>query len=320
MKKEFSMVVIGELTLDDILKFDQPPLIDCPGGAALYAIGGAFMWRRDRMGFVTRKGCDFDLSVVEAATEGLVDMSGVIAMKEYNIHLWNLFDRMDHRYFIYQRWGSSDAVMAPYPEDIPEKYLCGSEAFLVAAVAVKWQREIIRCLPDDAIVMVDPHFDGMYKSDNEAWFELLHKITIFSPSEEEFIRFFDIDKKDDLANYVPYMRKIAEYGSTVVCVKVGARGVLTYDRNKDECWHLPAYQDSKIVDVTGCGDTFAGGFLSDYLDSRDAYQATMHGIISSSMNIERLGSMSNFEIENQDVVARYEMFNKQFDREKQRVY
>ena len=305
--KDFSIVVVGQLTLDDIVPFDSAVQFDCPGGAALYAAGGAYLWRRDHIGLVTRKGCDFDLSVVQRAAADLIDMRGVIAIDTPNIHIWNMFDRKGHRYFITQRWGGKDDTMAPIPEDIPCEYYGGTKSFLIPAYPIKWQAEVIRSMPDDAVVLVDPHLDGIYPENRELWDELLKKINIFLPSEDELIRFFGIEKQEDISSYIPYLREIASEGPEVVCVKIGPRGVLAYDKRCDKCWQVPAY-NSKIVDVTGCGDAFCGGFLSSYVQDSDVYRAALCGSVSSSFNIEQLGSMGNFAVNVEDVQLRYKEF------------
>lgn len=306
-EKQYSIVVVGQLTLDDIVPFDRAVMLDCPGGAALYAAGGAYLWRRDRIGLVTRKGCDFDLDVVKQAAADRIDMKGVIAMETPNIHIWNMFDRKGHRYFITQRWGGKDEKMAPVPQDIPQEYIDGGQSFLIPAYPIRWQSEIIRTMPEDAIVLVDPHFDGIYAENRPLWEELLQKINIFVPSEDELIRFFGIEKRAQISEYVPYLREIAQMGPDVVCVKIGPRGALAYSGASDTCWHVPAY-DSKVVDVTGCGDSFCGGFLSSYVQDRDVYQATLCGSISSSFNIERIGSMGNFDVPHEAVVERMMAF------------
>ena len=56
MKDEFEIVVIGQLTLDDVVLFDQPALLDSPGGSGLYALAGVCFWETGPLGFVTRRG------------------------------------------------------------------------------------------------------------------------------------------------------------------------------------------------------------------------------------------------------------------------
>jgi ribokinase len=318
MMNKLSMVVIGQLTLDDIVSFAKPPMVDIPGGSALYAVGGAYMLRRGRIGFVTRKGVDFDFSVIKAACGDFIDMDGVVKMPIPCIHIWSMFDRCGHRYFINQRWSGQDTSMSPVPEDIPQHYFNDTGAFLITAFPFTWQSEIIKAMPDDAIVMVDPHFGGIYSENRSAWNTLLGKVTLFMPSEEEMIRFFAIDRLDDLRDYVPYLKLMSGLGPEVVCIKVGPRGSLAYDKKLDACWHMPAYP-GKVVDVTGCGDAFCGGFLCSYVEDHDVFEAMICGTVSSSINLERFGSFCGFEIPREYIIDRRNSIRNSSNREKQRI-
>src|SRR3954463_9483658 len=59
-------------------------------------------------------------------------------------------------------------------------------------------------------------------------------------------------------------RKIMEMGPRVVVVKQGEYGASLF--TEDGFFSLPSYPLEKVVDPTGAGDSFAGGFLG-YLDS-----------------------------------------------------
>ena len=62
---------------------------------------------------------------------------------------------------------------------------------------------------------------------------------------------------------------------------------------------LPAYPTSKIVDPTGCGDSFAGAFLANISSTLNSLNdieivrnALIHAIVTSSFSIGNLGSFS----------------------------
>ena len=316
MDKKFDIVVIGQLTLDDVVLFDQPALLDSPGGSGLYALAGMCMWGMDNLGFVTRRGNDYDLDQIFRQLDDRVDLQGVNTLDVPSIHIWNLFDRKGNRYFITQRWGSYDDVMGIYPEDVPEKY-ANTKSFMVSAFPVEWQSNIIRSLPMGHILLVDPHFQGVYPEYEETWNELLKKITIFLPSEEELIRFFNIEYKSSLREYIPYLKDLSSRGPQISGVKLGERGSLVYDRDKDTAWHIPAFPVKDLVDVTGCGDAFCGGFLTNYVRTKDTYTSALYGTISSSFNLEAHGVLHNFSTDPQRVKDRFEEFNAMLNRNDQ---
>ncbi len=57
-------------------------------------------------------------------------------------------------------------------------------------------------------------------------------------------------------------------GARVVVLRRGERGVLAAaagDRERREAWAVPAVEDTRVVDVTGCGNAFCGGFLATHV-------------------------------------------------------
>jgi ribokinase len=315
---DYKIVVIGQLTLDDVVKFDQPALLDSPGGSGLYALAGVNLWEIDQLGFVTRCGNDYDLSPILDKVGGRLDLRGINKLEAPSIHIWNMFDRKGHRYFVTQRWGSYDDVMGIYPQDIPPEY-ASTQAFLVAAFPLDYQSKVIQSLPENVLIQVDPHFSGFYPQYHHIWNELLKKINIFLPSEEEFIRFYTIECKESLKEYIPFMKDMSSRGPEIVGIKLGERGAMVYDRNADATWHVPSYKTTGIVDVTGCGDAFCGGFLASYIQNKDALTSAIYGVISASFNLEDYGVLHNYSISHQRVVDRFDEFNAKLNRSDQKI-
>jgi len=57
----------------------------------------------------------------------------------------------------------------------------------------------------------------------------------------------------------------------------------------EKFFRIPAYQPEMIVDPTGAGDTFTGGFLLEYANSGDAVWSACVGAAAASIKVERLG-------------------------------
>jgi sugar/nucleoside kinase (ribokinase family) len=318
METNLSIVVIGQLTLDDVVRFDQPVLLDSPGGCGLYALAGICLWDTGSLGFVTRRGNDYDLDPIFNKIGDRLNLQGIHQIEKPSIHIWNMFDRIGNRYFVMQRWGSNNDVMGIYPEDIPSGFN-SAHSFLVDAFPLEYQSRVIQALPVDSIIAVDPHYQGIYPQFQDTWNELLKKIMIFLPSEEEFIRFFSLEAQESLSEYIPYLKEISSRGPQIVGVKLGARGVIVYDRAAESIWHIPAYPVKEIIDVTGCGDAFCGGFMSNFVQDKDAYNSAVHGIISASFNLEQYGVLHNFSIDKQRVINRFNEYNATLNRDRQKL-
>jgi len=107
------------------------------------------------------------------------------------------------------------------------------------------------------------------------------------------------------ANIARAAEKVMALGPKTVVIKRGEYGVLMFSGK--ECFGLPALPVKDVVDPTGAGDSFAGGFMG-YLASCDAVtpamlrKAVVYGSVMASFNIEafsqeRLTGLSREEIE-----------------------
>ena len=107
-------------------------------------------------------------------------------------------------------------------------------------------------------------------------------------------------------------RKIMELGPRVVVVKQGEYGASLF--TEESFFSLPSYPLEKVVDPTGAGDSFAGGFFG-YLDSQggstdDATlrRAMTYGSTLASFWVEEFGCERAQRLTREDIEDRYEAF------------
>jgi cytidine kinase len=107
-------------------------------------------------------------------------------------------------------------------------------------------------------------------------------------------------------------RKIMELGPRVVVVKQGEYGASLF--TEDGFFSLPSYPLEKVVDPTGAGDSFAGGFFG-YLDSQggatdDATlrRAMTYGSAVASYWVEEFGCERAQRLTREDIEERYDAF------------
>jgi sugar/nucleoside kinase (ribokinase family) len=113
------------------------------------------------------------------------------------------------------------------------------------------------------------------------------------------------------ANIVKAAGAIERMGARAVCIKRGEYGALLVSGK--EVFYAPAFPLSGVVDPTGAGDSFAGGFLSllDRLgreDLRSLRQAVVMGCTIASFTVEAfsLDRLRNLTLA--DVRLRFERF------------
>ena len=96
-------------------------------------------------------------------------------------------------------------------------------------------------------------------------------------------------------NLVSAARQVLKLGPSVVVAKQGEYGAALI--TEDSFFALPAYPLETVVDPTGAGDSFAGGFvgyvarhLDDGLDDSLLRRAMVYGTAIASHNVEEFGT------------------------------
>lgn len=90
-------------------------------------------------------------------------------------------------------------------------------------------------------------------------------------------------------NLVSAAREVLAMGPSVVVAKQGEYGAALITR--EEFFSLPAYPLETVVDPTGAGDTFAGGFVGWLAGHPGDYRAAMaYGTALASYNVEEFGT------------------------------
>jgi sugar/nucleoside kinase (ribokinase family) len=134
---------------------------------------------------------------------------------------------------------------------------------------------------------------------HEALERIIRKVDVLFLDEGE-IRSFT-----KRTNLVEAVREIMAMGPSTVVAKRGDHGVLMF--HGDSIFSAPAFPLERVVDPTGAGDTFAGGFMGYLAATGDLTTegfklAAMAGSVMGSFNVEsfsleRTASLTNDEIE-----------------------
>lgn len=83
--------------------------------------------------------------------------------------------------------------------------------------------------------------------------------------------------------------RLAEYGPKEVIVTHGNKGSVIYS-NK-QIYRIPAFPPRKLVDPTGCGDTYVAGYLYQRLKSSDLDKIGRFAAKLATLKLETFGSL-----------------------------
>jgi sugar/nucleoside kinase (ribokinase family) len=105
----------------------------------------------------------------------------------------------------------------------------------------------------------------------------------------------ELKQLTDEPNHVRAANAVLDMGPRVVVAKQGEYGAAMYTR--DGAFGLPAYPTADVVDPTGAGDTFAGGFMGyvaahidEELTDEVLRRAMAYGTALASFNVEAFGT------------------------------
>ena len=88
---------------------------------------------------------------------------------------------------------------------------------------------------------------------------------------------------------VEIMRRLLADGAPIAALRMGERGSLVASAGEKRAWHIPAVEVAQIVDVTGAGNTYCGGFVVGWQRERDLALAGCYGATAASFTLEFVG-------------------------------
>jgi len=175
-------------------------------------------------------------------------------------------------------------VLKGYRPKMPEEYR-DAEILFLANIDPELQEGILSQLRNPKLVAMDS-MNFWIRTKPESLLSVMQKVDIFFANDEE------VKMLTKESNLVKAGKKILERGPSVVVLKKGEHGVLLF--SNDRIFGIPAYPSEQVVDPTGAGDSFGGGFLG-YLDKvqsydeRDIRVAAVYGSVLASFVIEDFG-------------------------------
>jgi sugar/nucleoside kinase (ribokinase family) len=239
--------------------------------------------------FVAPVGTDFPAAHLDLLQQSGWDLDGMPRRSIPSIRNWVVYEYDGRRTWILRSDPGDFFELSPRLDDIPSGYR-HPKAYVLLAMDLAAQENLApRLKQSGAIVALDPQED--YIAGNHARiFKLLKSVDIFMPSEEEVYRL--LGRRDPLKA----AQEFAAYGCRMVVVKLGGDGSLIYDAGTRQSWHIPVYA-THVVDTTGAGDSYIGGFMAAYVQSGDPVQAGLAGSVSASFAIEAFGLSHMFVVD-----------------------
>lgn len=194
-------------------------------------------------------------------------------------------------------------VFLDFRPEIPEAYKKAGILFL-ANIDPDLQEAIFRQVEKPRLTALDT-IRLYIDTKPEALRRILKRVDVYFANDEE------ARLLTGRRNLIEAAAAIRKMGPRIVVVKKGEHGAMVF--GPDLVMALPALPCRKVVDPTGAGDSFAGGFLgwldkAGSFDPREIRRAAAAGTVMASFTIEGFGLERFKTLRPADIAARTAAF------------
>ncbi|HLL80773.1 MAG TPA: hypothetical protein VKT25_14795, partial [Ktedonobacteraceae bacterium] len=182
------VIIVGNLTIDDVVLPDGTTRMSSLGGNSLYAALGARLWQPG-VGIVTRRGDDFPGDLTRVLLSLGVSTGGIVDIAGPTVRNWVVYETGGERHWIYRTPRERSREVAVQARDIPRSWLAADPPPVVHIAAMPIEAaeaivEAVRRAAPRAIITLDTHED--YVADyRQRLRALAAKVNAFLPSRSE---------------------------------------------------------------------------------------------------------------------------------------
>jgi sugar/nucleoside kinase (ribokinase family) len=294
------LVTVGTVAFDSI----ETPFAKSEkviGGANTY-IALAASHFVDRCGLISVVGDDFPQEVLDLMARRGIDLGGLEIRKGEKSFFWS----GKYRYDLNTRdtLATELNVLANFNPVVPSHFQ-GCQLLMLGNLDPRIQLSVIRQFQERPHMIV---MDTMNFWMDTAWDGLMEVI-----AEVDVLTINDEEARQMTREYslVKAARKILEMGPTYVIIKKGEHGAMLFSANS--IFFAPALPMEEVVDPTGAGDTFAGGFVgylakTNNTSFENMKRAVIVGSAMASFTCEKFGPERLLEVSSEDINERIEEF------------
>ena len=253
------------------------------GSCAYFAAAAAFHHNPVRI--VGAVGGDWpsDHAALLESIEGLC-LEGLERRSDSKTFAWGgrYFDNMNQRETLFTELG----VLEEAPPEVPESY-ADSRLIFLANSHPSVQMDLLNKFPDRQLAVADTM---------DLWINIAREelLALFKKIDGLIINDSEAEQLTEISNPITAARAIIDMGPSFVIVKKGEHGAVLV--HQDGIAVIPAFpldQDG-VVDPTGAGDSFAGGFMghlaaSGKLDFETMQEGMAWGTVTASFTLGSFG-------------------------------
>ena len=291
-----SLLVVGTVAFDAIeTPFAKTDKII--GGAATYICHSASFFSKN-INLVSVVGEDFPNKAINSLKEKGVDVKGLQIKEGRKTFFWSgkYHNNMNSRDTLKTELN----VLEDFDPIVPKQYT-KSEFLMLGNLMPSVQKRVLEQMQERPKLIV---LDTMnFWMDN------------FMPDLKEALKNTDVltindDEARQLSGEYSLLiaaKKILTMGPKYLIIKKGEHGAILF--GEDKMFYSPAVMLENVIDPTGAGDSFAGGFMGYIAKTKEITfdnmkKAVVYGTVLASFTVEKLGIKSIENIEEEKVNKR----------------
>ena len=292
------LLVVGSMAYDDV---------ETPAGSRSHQLGGSVTYFSVAASYFTELaiigivGQDFEIEHRELLSSRGIDISG-IEVADGETFRWSgsyLKDLNDA-----ETVATDLNVFADFNPQVSEKHRSIPYLFL-ANCDPETQQSVLNQMSDELQLVAGDTMNHWIIKKREPLDRLMTQLD-FSVINESEARMYT-----EKTNLVDVAEGILDDGPDNVIIKRGEYGAVLF--NDNQRFIVPAYPVQSIVDPTGAGDSFAGGFMG-YIaatsnDDPESYrQAVIAGSVIASFAVEGFGLDRLANLSQEEITDRFHEF------------
>lgn len=271
-------IAVGHTFIDDIVFPSGKTCMAVLGGGGVHAAAGMLVWD-ERPGIVAAAGRDMP-PIAQQRLMADFDTRGVTWLDVPQLRGWQVFEADNHRTEVLRMVPQGLFEGDPAPQMCPDAYADAQALTILNSGEgiLKWRRRF-----PQAVLLWEPNQPYMMPGNRRDFCRALPAADIVSPNLAEARAMYGIRSAGDL------MRLLFADGARIVALRMGEAGSLVGERERSDLLYIPAIPVARIIDQTGAGNAYCGGFLVGWSRTRDLRIASCYGAISASFALENIG-------------------------------
>jgi len=295
-----SLIVVGTVAFDKIsTPFGKSDKL--VGGAATYiSLASSKFTKKTKL--VSVVGDDFPNEFLNEFKGRGIDLEGLQIIKGEKSFFWE----GEYHYDMNSRdtLDTQLNVLADFNPVLPESYK-DCEFLMLGNLSPDVQLNVLEQLEKRPKLVVLDTMNFWMDNSMDKLKEVISKVDVLAINDEE------ARQLSGEYSLVKGARKILEMGPRYLVIKKGENGALLLD--DENMFFAPALPLEDVMDPTGAGDTFAGGFIGYLAHTKDISfenmkRAIIIGSAMASFTVEKFGTERLLEVSEADIDRRIQLF------------